>query len=168
MTDGQADPPAECPVGGARVLTTGEQALARSVFGNAIDLAPVTIRRRKFFPLQPARVVMAPRGHLHFHPRSPDYCDDIAAAGIDLQALFVHEMTHVWQAQRRGGWYLVLMRHPFCRYDYALRPGWRLERYGLEQQAEIVKHAFLLRRGRRVRGAPSLESYETILPFKPG
>jgi hypothetical protein len=59
------------------------------------------------------------------------------------------------------------MRHPFCRYDYALRPGWRLERYGLEQQAEIVKHAFLLRRGRRVRGAPPLESYETILPFKP-
>ena len=158
---------AACPVGGTRALTAGEQALARSVFGDAIDLGSVTIRRRKFFPFQPARVVMSPKGHIHFHPRSPDYCDDIALADIDVQALFIHEMTHVWQAQKRGRWYLVLMRHPFCRYDYALRPGWRFERYGLEQQAEIVRHAFLLRRGRRVRGAPPLASYETLVPFKP-
>lgn len=141
--------------------------LARSVFGDAIDLGGVTIKRRRFFPLQPRKVVMSPRGHLHFHPRSSDYCDDMAAAPINLQALFVHEMTHVWQAQQRGAWYLVLMRHPFCRYDYALRPGWPLERYGLEQQAEIVKHAFLLRRGHRVRGAPPLQSYLTLLPFRP-
>jgi hypothetical protein len=156
-----------CPVGGTRPLTGAELALARSVFGNAIDLSEVTIQRRKFFPLQPRRVVMTPRGHLHFHPGSPDYCDDLAAAAINVQALFVHELTHVWQAQQRGEWYLVLMRHPLCRYDYALRPGWPLQRYGLEQQAEIVKHAFLLRGGHPVRGAPPLASYETILPFTP-
>ena len=32
-------------------------------------------------------------------------------------------MTHVWQAQTRGRFYLVLMRHPFCRYTYQLEEG---------------------------------------------
>ena len=75
-------------------------------------------------------------------------------------------MTHVWQVQTKGRWYLVLRRHPLCRYDYTLKPGWPLERYGIEQQAEIVRHAFLLRQGVQVAGAPDLAIYETILPFQ--
>lgn len=141
--------------------------MARSVFGPAIDLAQVSIRRRRFFPLQPRQVAMAPRGHIHFHPGGSLYCDDFAAAPLSKQALFIHEMTHVWQAQTRGSWWLVLMRHPWCRYHYALRPGWPLARYGIEQQAEIVKHTFLLRHGARIGGAPPLASYEAILPFAP-
>jgi hypothetical protein len=109
---------------------------------------------------------MAPMGHLHFHPLSANYCDDFSAAELNLQGHFIHEMAHVWQAQTRGRWYLVLRRHPFCRYDYAFKPGWPLERYGLEQQAEIVRHAFLLAHGAPVAGAPSLQSYQQILPFR--
>jgi hypothetical protein len=37
------------------------------------------------------------------------------------------------------------MRHPFCRYRYVLEDGKPFDRYGLEQQAEIVKDAFLKR-----------------------
>lgn len=158
---------AACSVGGERPLTAGEVALAASVFGDAIDYAPVRIKRRKFFPLQPSRVTMAPMGHLHFHPDAHHYCDDFAAASLSLQAHFIHEMVHVWQAQTRGRWYLVLRRHPWCRYDYALKPGWPLERYGIEQQAEIVKHAFLLRRGAKVAGVADPAVYATILPFTP-
>ncbi len=102
---------------------------------------------------------------MHFHPRSTLYRDDFGAEGPQLQALFLHEMTHVWQTQRRGRWYLPLMRHPLCRYDYTLRPGWTLDRYGIEQQAEIVRHIFLLRSGVHVTGAPPLASYAGILPF---
>lgn len=127
----------------------------------------MTVQRRKFFPLQPRGVTMAPMGHLHFHPRAEHYCDDFSAADRDRQAHFIHEMTHVWQAQRLGRWYLVLHRHPWCRYDYALKPGWPLERYGIEQQAEIVRHAFLLREGASVPGAPTLATYRAILPFRP-
>jgi len=140
-------------------------ALVRSVFGTAIDPAPVRVRRRKWFPFQSARVTMAPCGHLHFHPRSPDYADDFALADPLLQGHFLHEMTHVWQAQSRGRWYLPLMRHPFCRYDYALRPGWPLARYGIEQQAEIVRHAFLLRQGIAVEGAPGPAAYDRLVAF---
>ena len=139
----------------------------RSVFGDAIDLGAVSIKRRKWFPFQPRRVAMAPRGHIHFHPAGEAYCDDFARVGIDAQGLLIHEMTHVWQTQQKGEWYLMLMRHPFCRYDYTIRPGWPLERYGLEQQAEIVKHAFQLRHGVRIRGAFPREVYESILPFRP-
>jgi hypothetical protein len=149
-----------------RPLTAGEQALAASVFGRAIEYAPVRIHRRKWFPFQPANVAMAPCGHIHFHPRGTQWSNDFAADLPWRQALFIHEMTHVWQAQKRGRFYLPLMRHPFCRYDYALKPGQAFERYGLEQQAEIVKHAFMLREGWAVRGAPGLEQYRGLLPFE--
>lgn len=104
-------------------------------------------------------------GHLHFHPTSDSYCDDFAKADLHLQGHFIHEMTHVWQTQARGRWYLVLRRHPFCRYDYALKPGWPLERYGLEQQAEIVRHAFLLRNGIRLAGVEGKKAYDQLVNF---
>jgi hypothetical protein len=149
-----------------RPLTEGERNLAASVFGNAIDYDPVRIHRRAWFPFQPRHVAMAPSGHIHFHPKGNLWCEDFAHEAPHRQGLFIHEMTHVWQAQKRGRLYLVLMRHPFCRYDYALKPGWPLERYGLEQQAEIVRHAFLLREGQVVRGAPPLVQYESLVRFR--
>lgn len=140
-------------------------ALVQSVFSAAIDCASVRVRRRRWFPLQPRRVTMAPMGHLHFHPASENYCDDFAAADLQLQGHFIHEMTHVWQAQTRGRWHLVLRRHPFCRYAYSLKPGWPLERYGLEQQAEIVGHAFLLRNGLRLAGVSDPGAYSELVRF---
>lgn len=157
---------APCPPGAARPLTQGECALVRDTFGNAIALAPVRIKRRRFFPFQPRGTVMAPMGHLHFAPACPHYADDFAAAPLALQGLFIHEMVHVWQAQTRGRWWLVLMRHPFCRYGYDLVPGQPFERYGIEQQAEIVRHLFMARMRAPVDGAPSLGVLERILPFR--
>jgi len=142
--------------------------MVHSVFGDAVDCAAVTIRRRKWFPLHSRKVTMAPRGHLHFHPQGGTYCEDFAAAPLKRQALFIHEMTHVWQTQQRGSWYLITHRHPWCSYDYAINPGWTLRQYGIEQQAEIVKHAFMLREGGQVPGAPDLAVYRQILPFKFG
>ena len=138
------------------------------MFGEAIDYARVRVRHYKWIFFQPRRVVMAPMGSLHFHPHGDLYCDDFAAASRSLKGLFLHEMTHVWQAQTRGRWYLVLMRHPFATYDYSLKPGWPLDRYGLEQQAEIVRHYWLLTQGRFVGGAPDVESYRAILPAEWG
>ena len=146
-------------------MTEGEAELVRSVFGAAIQTQGVTLRRRRWFPFQPKGTVMAPCGHIHFHPASPWYRDDFSLAPLDLQGLFIHEMAHVWQAQTCGAWHLPLRRHPFCRYDYSLKPGWTLERYGLEQQAEIVRHAFLLRRGMRLAGAPELSAYDLLVDF---
>jgi hypothetical protein len=133
------------------------------VFGSAVDYRKVTIRRRKFFPFQPRNTTMAPRGHLHFHPAGTSYCDDFASAGRIAQGLFIHEMTHVWQTQSRGDWYLLFHRHPLCRYDYSLKPGWSLERYGIEQQAQIVKHAFWLRNGVQIAGVGDPSAYDLLV-----
>jgi len=156
---------AACPIGGERPLTPGEITLARTIFGDAIDYSIVTIRRRKWFPFQPRHVTMAPRGHIHFHPKGSAYCDDFAAQPLTRQGLFIHEMVHVWQTQTRGEWYLVLSRIPWSRYDYSLKPGWPLTRYGIEQQAEIVKHAFLLRNRIRISGAADKSAYDLLVRF---
>ena len=134
-------------VRGSRPLTTGEVELARSVFGEAIDYGRVHMVRRKWWPFQPSGIVMAPTGNIHFHPKSPLWSEDFSRESLSLQGLFVHEMTHVWQSQARGRFYLPLMRHPFCRYEYQLVEGRAFDRYGLEQQAEIVRHNFLASRG---------------------
>ena len=75
-------------------------------------------------------------------------------------------MTHVWQAQRGGRFFLPLARHPFCKYRYELVPGRPFSRYGLEQQAEIVRHAFLLSKGATPEGAPTLGELRGILPWQ--
>jgi len=148
---------------GSRPLTAGEIALASSMFGDAIDYDRVRMVRRKWWPFQPRGIVMAPTGNIHFHPSSHLWSEDFSKERLSLQGLFIHEMTHVWQAQSRGRFYLVLMRHPFCRYTYQLEDGRPFDRYGLEQQAELVRHRFMADRGHPVARCPD----RNILPFTP-
>lgn len=110
---------------------------------------------------------MAPMGHLHFHPGSDNYCDDFSQASPAYQTHFIHEMTHVWQAQERGWWYLLLVG-PFQRkYSYTLKPDKMLTDYNIEQQAEIVAHTFMLRQGWKVSDqTATLAALEALLPFK--
>jgi hypothetical protein len=60
------------------------------------------------------------------------------------------------------------LHHPFCRYRYRLVPGRPFRRYGIEQQAEIVRHVFLLRHGRIVPAPGTQQELEAILPFTAG
>ena len=108
---------------------------------------------------------MAPTGNIHFHPHGDLWSEDFAGEPLWRQGLFIHELTHVWQSQTRGRFYLPLMRHPFCQYRYDFVPGKPFDRYGLEQQAEIVRHVFVLRRGYALDGVASLDALEPILPF---
>ncbi len=135
-------------------------------FGDAIDTSGVTIRRAKWWWLQPAWVAMAPDGHIWFHPNHPSWCEDFSAASLWRQGLFIHEMVHVWQHQQ--GINLIVKRLPFARYDYLpLVPGKPFPRYGIEQQAEIVRDAFIIRMGGTRTGAPSLSVYDALIPFTP-
>lgn len=149
-----------------RPLTPGERQLAASIFGAAIDYGVVRVRLQRWWPLQPRHITMAPDGDLWFHPKADHYCADFCAGtSLGLQGHFIHEMTHVYHAQTRGRYWLMLMRHPFCRYDYTVKPGKPFARYGVEQQAEIVRHAFLLRHGVSIAGKPPRHVYEDLLPF---
>lgn len=55
------------------------------------------------------------------------------------------------------------MRHPFCSYNYDIIDDRPFMRYGIEQQAEIVRHAFLLRQGAQLEGKPDATKYEQLL-----
>ncbi len=149
-----------------RPLTDGETRIVHHVFGDAIDCGPVRINRLKWWMWQPAWVTMAPDGNLWFHPNGDSWSADFSREGPMMRGHFVHEMVHVWQHQ--CGVNLILRRPPFARYGYLpLKPGKPFTRYGLEQQAEIVRDAYLLEEGLKLAGRPSLETYRKLLPFKP-
>ena len=144
-----------------RPLTAAETALVRSVFGDSIDYSRVRLFKRKWWPFQPRNSAMAPMGNIYFHPDGGAWSDDFSRETLGRQGFFMHEMTHVWQSQAKGRFYLLLMRHPFCRYSYEIEPEKPFNRYGLEQQAEIVRHIFLSERGASVAQCPP----RSLLPF---
>lgn len=147
-----------------RALTPGERAIAADVFGDALDREPVRLRRAKWFMFQPAWVTMAPDGDIWCHPNGGVWSDDFSLGPLWQRALFVHELTHVWQHQ--CGINLILKRRPFTPYAYLpLVPGRAFADYGIEQQAVIVEDAYRLSQGGHVDGAPGEATYRALIPF---
>jgi hypothetical protein len=128
----------------ARPLTAGEIAMARLVFGEAIDYTRVRVHNTRYLPLvQPRNVCITPNGSLYFH--SSRFRDDFADASAEEQHWFMHEMAHVWQHQLG---YPVRLRGAIrlgLSYDYELSAGMALCDYNMEAQAELLADYFLLR-----------------------
>ena len=128
-----------------RRLTEGERDLAAEVFGGGIDAARVWIfaipvwdrafvagSRLMVWPVTAARA---------------DFADP--ATPLDDQATFVHELTHVWQAQH-GVWLpmaKIRAGDSAAAYAYDLDHGPRFAAMNIEQQAMVVEDAFRLSRG---------------------
>jgi hypothetical protein len=155
-----------------RGLTEGELRLAREVFGGAIAYSWVRIGGGGFGPFA---VTVGSRLFLPRHLRPADF----AAAAPAMQALFVHELTHVWQFQTRAAWTLASWARTVAGGGYrrglpGYRYGWPLKPWGahnLEQQAAMVEHAFLLRETGRCGAAPAgarLEGYWETVPLDLG
>ncbi len=151
-----------------RKLTLGETALARSVFGEALDLKPV----RLWFHGLPTRFAMT-LGPVITMPGAvrPDF----SAEGAEIQAWLIHELVHVWQMQtapRRAiaSWAKVLLSGGYGPalpgYRYALPARW--DALNLEQQAALVEDMMRLSAGRRPRHGPAtatLVDYRGMTPF---
>ncbi len=130
-----------------RLLTQGEICLARQIFKNSIDYEKVKIRDYKYVFLQGRNIVMTPNGKIY---AANIYLNDYSESVPDKQALFIHEMAHVWQYQnnilkvKRAGIYQFI-RH-LTRYGeaykYTLREDKDLLEYNLEQQATIIEDYF--------------------------
>jgi len=149
----------------SRALTPGERAISDAVFGATFDADAVTVANEKWIWFQPRGTMMTPAGCLHCNPRGDDYRPDYSAEDWRTRGRFVHELVHAWQWQR--GIPLAWVRWPFARYGYRVRPGRVFEDYGLEQQAEIVRHAYLQREGVRSPEWPALDMLTPLLPFPP-
>ncbi|MWL85830.1 hypothetical protein GA566_00135 [Cupriavidus sp. SW-Y-13] len=135
-----------------RPLTPGEIALAHQIFADAVDYASVRILHRNFVFWQGGRYIITPNGNIYLG-RKLRGIDDFSRAGLGLQALFIHEMAHVWQHQRgvnvlwRGGCEQVLHFLGFNQYRYRLTAGKALHDYKLEQQGDILRDFFLAGQG---------------------
>lgn len=136
----------------SRSLTKGEIALAKTVFGDAVDYSRVKISDQKFGGLDflPEGTAMAPNGSLYM---PGCYKDDYSAEPVLVQSLFIHEMTHVWQYQNKVLAPIVEaaklnIEHKFnyvAAYNYELDGKKDLTDYNMEQQASIVQDYFVLK-----------------------
>lgn len=125
-----------------RRLTAGERDLADEVFGSALDAARVRI-----FALPSwSRAFVAGPGLIVWPARTLPA--DVSAAPLRTQAVFVHELTHVWQAQRGVRLLLAKIKagDGAAAYAYDLTE-MAFEAMNIEQQASVVEHAFLAARG---------------------
>ena len=149
-----------------RRLTAGERAIGDEVFGGDLDPAPVRLfavpAPRALRPFVPGEVLWSRRYWIVF-PRTGALAD-FSQAPLGAQARFVHELTHVWQAQRGVD---LLKAKWKAGYEYVLDPGCRWDGFNIEQQAMIVEDAFRLSRGGRARypQACPVGDYERVKPF---
>ena len=128
--------------GSTRQLTTGEIALAKSVFRSTISYHKVWIHHDSYLPfgLQDKNTAMAPNGELYFRHW---YRDDYSLVVPFLQHLFIHEMSHVWQ--REKGMNVIFRGRVswMVSYRYTL-DGRLLSEYPMEQQSQIIADNFVL------------------------
>ena len=135
-------------VEGLRKLTYGEKHLAKSVFGNSINYNIVNIYREAWAGIIPVpkQRAMTPRGNIYFHPINYSYKSNFYASNFQSRALFIHEMTHVWQHQTTG-WVIPKAVLAGGVYEYRLAWGKGLSMFNIEQQGNIVMDYFLLKSG---------------------
>lgn len=157
-----------CPDRGAviRPLTPGETGLAREAFGDALRCDNIRVLAAPW-PFNRAFVpgrwfgrdwIVWPRRSLP---------PDIAVAPLKLQAVLVHELTHVWQAQQGVNLLTGKIRAGDRPASYAYPTGMDCDwgRLNIEQQAMVVEHRFRLLNGGAVP-APA-EFYDRICPLGP-
>ncbi|WP_298744382.1 hypothetical protein [uncultured Brevundimonas sp.] len=149
-----------------RPLTPAEASLAREAFGDALRCESVRLLtapwpfNRAFVPGRwfGREWIVWPRRTLP---------GDIAAAPLKLQAMLIHELTHVWQAQQGVNLLTGKIRagdRP-AAYAYPVGMDCRWAGLNIEQQAMVVEHRFRLVRGEGVPAPP--EFYDRVCPLGP-
>ena len=124
---------------GCRPLTSAEQVLARSIFGDALKLESIRLCEH---PLVLKGYAVSPNGSVYFHPGELPV--DFGYESLSRQAWLIHELTHVWQVQQGSR---VFVRALFDRrYDYELKTAKPFSLFGVEQQARMVEDFFLRRK----------------------
>jgi hypothetical protein len=152
-----------------RPLTPGEIDLAREMFGAALDPAPVRLWAQ---PFGFGRIFVAGRwfGRDWIVWPKEALLADYAAPGVPLAraATFIHELVHVWQAQRGVNLAFAKLRAgdgPDC-YAYEIGEDTAWDGLNIEQQAMAVEDEFRRRRsGQIAMMAGASAAFRRICPF---
>jgi hypothetical protein len=147
-----------------RGLTTGERLLAVEAFDDALALDAI-----RFLPTPwPFDRAFVPgrwfgRDWIVWPRRTLPA--DIATAPLRLQAMLIHELTHVWQARRGVNLLTGKLRagdRP-ASYEYPVGMDCAWEALNIEQQAMVVEHRFRLSRGQRTPADAAF--YDRVCPI---
>lgn len=149
-----------------RGLTPGEQALAAGVFGQAVLLQSVRFLKSPW-PFDRAFVAGRWFGRDWIVWPGRGLPTDFTTAPLAVQAVFIHEMVHVWQAQTGVNLLAAKLRagDSAAAYRYPTDDGCDWCRLNIEQQAMMVEHRFRLSRGGAVPAGARF--YADRLPFRP-
>lgn len=151
-----------------RPLTPGEVALAREAFGETLHYATIRFLKAPW-PLTRAFVPGGWFGRDWIVWPEKTLPDDLSAAPLGRQATFIHELTHVWQAQNGVNLLTGKLRagdRP-ASYAYPLGLECAWEGLNIEQQAMVVEHRFRLSRGMKVPADQAF--YDRVCPInRPG
>lgn len=131
--------------GTLRLLTLEEIALARTIFGGSIDYGRVWIHCDSYLPfgLQRRDTAMSPNGEIWFREELYEPNFGSIHASVSSKHLFIHEMMHVWQHQKRMWVRTRGLLSWAADYTYQLE-GKPLLQYSLEQQAQIIADYYVL------------------------
>lgn len=133
-----------------RHLTEGEIRISRSVFGDLIDYSKVLVMNQPYLPWQPVGILMAPNGCIHM--KDANFCHDFSKESLSIQALFIHEMAHIYQYQHqvnvllKGAILQIALYASYGKYNpyhYTLEANKKYWAYNIEQQGDIAKDIFL-------------------------
>lgn len=140
--------PVRVPKGADRGLTMGEEAMARTVFGDGVDYRSIRINHHGYgwlIGFQDSNTAMTPDGNMYMP--HPIYRDDYSQGGDADRRLFMHEMVHVWQKQmgypvKRKGLTVTIRGEP--AYAYTLTPTSRLSDFNMEQQGNLMSDYYMI------------------------
>jgi|SRR5215217_621809 len=147
-----------------RPLTTGEIALAREAFGDGLRYDTIRFLTSPW-PFDRAFVPGRWFGRDWIVWPAATLPEDLAVAPLKSQAIFIHELTHVWQAQQGVNLLTGKLRagdRPSA-YEYPLGMDCAWEGLNIEQQAMVVEHRFRLSRGLRVPAEKAF--YDRVCPI---
>lgn len=149
-----------------RALTDAERSLATGVFGDSLALDAIRFLPVPW-PLDRAFVPGRWFGRDWIVWPKQTLPSDLNEAPLRLQALLIHELTHVWQAQQGVNLLTGKIRagdRP-ASYQYPVGTDCDWGRLNIEQQAMVVEHRFRLSRGETTPADAVF--YDRVCPIGP-
>ncbi len=127
-----------------RSLTSGEEQMARRVFGDSIDYSRVKLHNHEYWltlGFQKDTETVAPNGNIYFG--EDNYREDFSAETPRWKQHFIHEMAHVWQYQMGYAVLRTRVFRPRMGYEYEFESSKKLCDYNMEQQGDILGDYYL-------------------------
>lgn len=149
-----------------RALSDAERSLAAEVFGDSLALDAIRFLPAPW-PFDRAFVPGRWFGRDWIVWPKQTLPSDIVDASLRLQALLIHELTHVWQAQQGVNLLTGKIRagdRP-ASYQYPVGKDCDWGRLNIEQQAMVVEHRFRLTRGQPAPADAAF--YDRVCPIGP-